>query len=138
MRKKRFHFMHEEKIGLLFPCEKSWKEMTPAGSGKHCSACNQVVKDFTRMSLPEIQRFFSAHEGKKICGRYRAEHVSGPNVKPPSAFRKMLNTVFVFLGISLLIQSCIGERTPRNPAFYRQDSTVKKNLKAAPQQVKKP
>jgi hypothetical protein len=59
------------------PCQESWQAMTPAGSGRHCMACQHVVQDFTAFSDAELVAWFAQQQDKqRTCGRFRAEQLS--------------------------------------------------------------
>jgi CarboxypepD_reg-like domain len=59
------------------PCHENWQAMTPAAQGRHCTACDKVVVDFTRMTDAEVVAFLSQASGRS-CGRFRAEQLSRP------------------------------------------------------------
>lgn len=51
--------------------------MQPAEKGRHCTACEKTVIDFTAMSDTEIIRFMS-QAGNKICGRLTPGQMNRP------------------------------------------------------------
>jgi hypothetical protein len=59
------------------PCNKDWEQMTPAGTGRFCNACDKVVTDFTTMSDAELISFFARHAaGEHPCGHFRADQLN--------------------------------------------------------------
>ena len=64
-------------IRIPQPCHENWNEMTPTQKGAFCSVCTKEVIDFSVMSDDEVKHYFMANAGKKTCGRFRKEQVSG-------------------------------------------------------------
>jgi CarboxypepD_reg-like domain len=62
-------------------CQQSWNEMTPSGSGKHCSSCQKQVIDFSILTDAEIISIFSG-ASQKICGRFNASQLNRVLDKP--------------------------------------------------------
>jgi len=56
-------------ISIPKACAHDWEEMSIAAGGRHCSSCEQDVKDFTAFSAKELQDWFSIHQNRKVCGR---------------------------------------------------------------------
>ncbi len=67
-------------IHIQKPCAENFNAMTNVEGGKFCGSCKTKVIDFTKMSLDEIQVFFSKqNSSEKICGRYNARHTAFEN-----------------------------------------------------------
>jgi hypothetical protein len=63
-RQSRIHFTINE------PCRVPWKGMLPvADDQRHCSSCDRVITDFSKMSDAELMLFFR-HSGGNSCGRF--------------------------------------------------------------------
>ena len=56
------------------PCHEDWTKMAPAEQGRHCTACQKTVVDFTGMSDTEIIRHM-AHARSGVCGRLAPDQV---------------------------------------------------------------
>ncbi|HSY62457.1 MAG TPA: hypothetical protein VK796_11295 [Cytophaga sp.] len=109
-------------IQIKNPCDASWKEMTPAESGKYCSACEKVVVDFSKMNDAEIKNYFITYKDQKTCGRFLDSQLQRPLIVSTSTtFNTFLNrlnqipvtrTVMLFLtSISVWISSCVNNKT---------------------------
>lgn len=64
-------------LSIPEPCHESWDAMTPADSGRHCAACQQVVVDFTQMSDAEVVAFL-AQQPHVSCGRFGDDQLDRP------------------------------------------------------------
>ena len=42
-------FQNQSKPIIPNPCHEDWNKMTPEDKGRHCSVCDKVVIDFTKM-----------------------------------------------------------------------------------------
>lgn len=62
-------------LGIPMPCHEQWSNMQPAEKGRHCSACQKTVVDFTAMSDSEIIRYL-ARTGPDICGRFAPDQLN--------------------------------------------------------------
>lgn len=63
------------KFEIPFPCSEDIDQMNPIGSGRFCGACDKVIIDFTKMSLPEIKSYFLNHKDEKTCGIFNQETI---------------------------------------------------------------
>ena len=54
-----------------------WHAMRPEGRGRHCKACDKVVRDFRGLPVPDILDEMRASQGN-VCGRFDAEQVVVP------------------------------------------------------------
>ncbi len=66
------------KITIPKPCTKDWDQMTKTDQGKHCSSCNKVVIDFTKMKNDEIISILLKNKGKKVCGNFYNTQIERP------------------------------------------------------------
>jgi hypothetical protein len=80
-------------IQIPTPCAQPWNNMTPSGDGRHCSACNIVVVDFTEMTVEEIKHYFQDNCGPKICGRFRESQLGESENR--NYFQKMYTRVSI-------------------------------------------
>lgn len=78
--------MEGTKISLAFACGESYEHMPVRGEGRYCGKCDQVVVDFTKMSLEEIRSWFEARKGQPVCGRYPTLHTNQPLKKKERHF----------------------------------------------------
>lgn len=62
-------------LGIPMPCHEQWSNMQPAEKGRHCSACQKTVVDFTAMSDSEII-WYLARTGPDICGRVAPDQLN--------------------------------------------------------------
>jgi hypothetical protein len=56
-------------LDIPIPCYESWEQMTPAGQGRFCGSCRQIVVDFTNFSDQELVRYFQEYKGS-VCGQF--------------------------------------------------------------------
>ncbi len=57
------------KFSIPNPCNMKWEEMNPIDENrKHCSSCDRVIVDFTRMSDGQLLDFF--RKNKNACGKF--------------------------------------------------------------------
>jgi hypothetical protein len=119
------------KIFIPEPCHENWNKMTTTQKGRFCDACKTEVVDFTKMSKHEIQHYFSSNCNTKVCGKYKASHVSID--KSSSILTKLKYFAIVSVGL-FLPQSCLmgvqkrEAPTTEDEAFY--DSIQKIDEKA--------
>jgi hypothetical protein len=65
-------------IRIPEPCPESWAAMTPASGGRHCTACQKTVVDFTLKTDAEILAYFQQAGAAAPCGRFRASQLARP------------------------------------------------------------
>ncbi len=58
-------------IDIPEPCHEDWNKMTPKDQGRHCSACNKTVIDFTKQTDEQIIKAFESR--RKLCGRFKTK-----------------------------------------------------------------
>jgi hypothetical protein len=61
-------------ISVPTPCHEKWEDFTPATGGRHCSSCDKVVVDFSKMSDSDIIEFFK-QRNMGACGRFRPDQL---------------------------------------------------------------
>jgi hypothetical protein len=69
----------DNRVTIENPCPKSWSKMTAAKDGRFCGSCEKVVIDFSKKTLPEINRYIANSTDKHACGRFRVQHVDQGN-----------------------------------------------------------
>jgi hypothetical protein len=70
------------------PCNVPWNGMTPVDKDqRHCSSCDKVVTDFSKMSDDELMLYFH-HNNGKICGRLANTQLNRPMVLLPEKTQK--------------------------------------------------
>lgn len=86
------------------PCAESWDQMTPTAAGRHCTACQKPVVDFTLMTDAEILALLMQAAGKSTCGRFRAGQLDRPllSPEPASHWRRWLGAVLTAGSLSSL------------------------------------
>jgi hypothetical protein len=58
------------------PCAVPWHSMLPvAADQRHCSSCDRVITDFTKMSDDELMLYFQ-HSGGKVCGQFSNDQLN--------------------------------------------------------------
>ena len=57
-------------ITIPTPCNEPWDEMRPSGQGRHCTACQQTVIDFTAMTDEQVLNVYRQAKGHTPCGRF--------------------------------------------------------------------
>ncbi|MCB9334807.1 MAG: hypothetical protein H6586_01545 [Flavobacteriales bacterium] len=63
---------------LSFKCPKKWSDMTPMDNGRHCSDCNQVVHDFSKMNTDELTNQLNSIKETHTCGNFYAHQLKNP------------------------------------------------------------
>jgi hypothetical protein len=89
-------------IRIPTPCAESWDAMTPTGLGRHCTACQKTVVDFTQKTDAEILAVLRQAAGG-TCGRLRADQLGRSLVTPTSPSRWR-----AWLGAMLAVGSVLG------------------------------
>jgi len=66
----------KNKVRIPSPCSENWDAMLPNEKGRFCNPCDKTVIDFTKMTDPEIQEYFTKNSGKeRICGHFKFNQV---------------------------------------------------------------
>lgn len=90
------------------PCAEDWARMTPTAQGRHCSACQLTVTDFTQRTDAEILALLRQAAGGRVCGRFRAEQLDRELVHAPAAaprWRAWLLTAAALWGVPAAAQN---------------------------------
>jgi hypothetical protein len=116
------------KIQIPIPCHQDWNEMTPAGSGKHCSACDKIVVDFTKMSNDEITNYFITNHSQKTCGHFMDTQIERKNILITlrERFKKIKISpirIAALLSVGFIITLSGCERRTTGITVQRRDST---------------
>ncbi|WP_418636712.1 carboxypeptidase-like regulatory domain-containing protein [Winogradskyella sp.] len=61
-------------INIPKPCHKDWNKMTPTHQGRHCSACQKTVIDFTKQTDEQIIKTLESHG--HLCGRFKTQQIN--------------------------------------------------------------
>ena len=80
------------------PCNIPWNEMQPVDTNqRHCSSCDRVITDFSKMSDDELMLYFR-HNNEKMCGRFSVHQINRPFQLIPEKYTKAKwwRTVFLF------------------------------------------
>jgi len=62
------------KVNIPEPCQEDWHRMSPRDKGRHCSACNKTVMDFTSQTDEKIVKTLTNTE--QICGRFKTSQLN--------------------------------------------------------------
>lgn len=66
----------EPKVRIPNPCNENWNAMSPNEKGRFCNSCDKTVVDFTKMTNPEIQKYFTNNKAEgRICGHFKFDQV---------------------------------------------------------------
>jgi hypothetical protein len=58
------------------PCSVPWHSMSPVDADqRHCSSCDRVITDFSKMSDDELMLYFQ-HSGGKVCGQFSNDQLN--------------------------------------------------------------
>ena len=104
--------------------------MTPAAHGRYCTACEKVVVDFTCMSDAELTGFLATRQSERVCGRFRAEQLSQPQVPSaplanPTTWGLWLATVAIVLSSCETLPTLLGETNRKEDASTAEFFTVR-------------
>ena len=72
--------MKTTKINIPRPCSFGWDNMalTENQKGRHCSSCNKIVVDFTKMTTDQLIDFLEKNKGTKVCGHFKTIDTTTP------------------------------------------------------------
>lgn len=91
-------------INIPKPCHENWESMTPTDKGRHCTACQKNVFDFTSKTDEYIVKTFQ--ENNNVCGRFKPTQLNKELVFSRKEKNNYLSFaasgLFAFLGISCL------------------------------------
>lgn len=93
-------------IQIPEPCNKSWSDMKPDGSGRFCMSCSKTVLDFSTYSDEQLIGFFTTRKSGEVCGRFSNQQLYRP-ITTSRPFRKWLRALASFI-LPFLI-SCRAE-----------------------------
>lgn len=96
-------------ITIPNPCHENWNAMTPAEKGRHCAACDKVVKDFTHMGPEEIKETLKETTGK-VCGRVHSAHLNKTPRKERNIFTGFIRKIS-YSGLALLTLSFLLKKS---------------------------
>ena len=83
------------------PCHADWAKMSQEEQGRHCKACDKVVRDFTRSSRAEIEA--AVLGTPNTCGRFRHDQIDRPDLPAAIFFRFPLQRLKQFVVAFLLV-----------------------------------
>ncbi|MDJ0364246.1 hypothetical protein QMK33_03725 [Hymenobacter sp. H14-R3] len=101
-------------ITLPQPCAASWDAMTPNADGRHCTACQKTVVDFTGYTDAGLAAYLGQH-GQLPCGRFRASQLGRvllPAAVPVAGWRRWLGAVAALLGVGSLTIPAQAQHRP--------------------------
>lgn len=83
------------------PCHQNWHQMSPTEQGKHCTACDKVVKDFTGLNKDQVLQIV-ANSKESVCGRINQDfedRLPTANEKNIINYRRWAAKMVTFLAI---------------------------------------
>ena len=91
-------------LAIPQPCHESWAAMMPTATGRHCTACQKTVVDFTLKSDAEILAYLARAAGTRTCGRFAAGQLERPLQRaalaaPTGRWRAWLAAVVAVWGV---------------------------------------
>lgn len=121
--------MPQPQISIPQPCHEAWATMQPTGQGRHCTACQMTVVDFSQQTDAEIRAYFKTAGRVGVCGRFNLAQIERPlqpNKAPVDAtWRTWLALTFaVWAGREgatsvAQAQTPTEQRQPQPPAYLR-------------------
>lgn len=114
--------MNRYTISIPKPCHEDWAAMTPEEKGRFCAICQKTVVDFTAMNPKQVDDFFEANAGTKVCGRFNTDQLSEPvtiEIPRQALFmqRSFLNIFLLALAISMGTTLFSCKRATGEPAL---------------------
>lgn len=88
----------QHQIKIANPCTENWNKMNLVHSGRYCSSCHKVVRDYTNASKEFIVNEI-IHSEQQICARLKSSYLTDysgykkQNIEPRRFF------LFSFLGL---------------------------------------
>ncbi len=128
------------KLSIAKPCNEDWQQMTQLDQGKHCSSCQRVVIDFSKMSDSEIVQYLLKHKSEKICGNFYSTQINRPmgfvnkkkSVRWPSIAAMLVAGMFQLMPSNSFAQ----QRTPQHlypkPMSFAKEEARDKDIKTEP------
>ncbi len=123
------------------PCHVPWKGMTPVDQHqRHCSSCERVIVDFTKMSDDELMLHFR-HSGGNTCGRFSKSQLNRPFFPLPEKTEKAKWwRVLALIPLTLFGKSVKGQNdsaqvivlAPDSTAFVQQNDSLENNIAIEP------
>jgi hypothetical protein len=107
-------------ISIPKPCGENWNNFSPKENGRHCSSCNKVVVDFTKMSDRQILEFLE-HKKSNTCGRFRHDQMKTYDVSSAPK----INQGFTFLkaGLMSMVFALISKEADSQEIVARASTT---------------
>lgn len=85
-------------IKIVNPCTESWNKMNPESSGRYCSSCHKVVRDFTNASKEFIVNEIINNE-QQICARMKSSLLTDYSGNKKQNIQHRRFFLFSFLGL---------------------------------------
>jgi hypothetical protein len=89
-------------ISIPKPCHEKWSKMTPDGSGRFCSSCNETVIDFSKFTDRELIEYF--RKKPVACGNFESGQLNRiltiPSENNASFLQKALFGTALLAGIA--------------------------------------
>lgn len=84
------------------PCHEPWDGMTPAGSGRHCAACDLTVVDLSAMPRAEARAWLQRQnrDGGRACVRAPRGTDGRIALPPPARARLLTNALAAMLAMA--------------------------------------
>lgn len=135
----------ENKIRIPSPCNANWNAMPTDGKGRFCNSCDKTVIDFTKMTNPEIQKYFTDNSANgMICGHFKFHQVE---TKESARYHNLKNRfsqirikpikvlAMLSLGLFFSLSSCImGKRAESTEVDAIKETEINNSLKDTIQQ----
>lgn len=123
--------MKKSPVKFSFVCDQKWEDMKVCSTGRFCSECDKVVRDYTKYSQREIEAL--KNERKDLCGQFAPHQIDSSLYPLNEVISKRpfaLASIFVFLGFSSLK---VSAQHDDSSSIEQVDST--RNEKSCSQQV---
>ena len=121
--------MKQLRLSIPEPCKVGWHTMTPVDDNRrHCSSCDRVLTDFSKMSDAELVAFFQ--KGEKLCGRFSTAQLNRsliPRERPAQNWKLALLLPSLLFGIK-----AVAQQTQSAPVAVHQMQTPVASTKAIP------
>jgi hypothetical protein len=113
-------------LSIPQPCSENWERMSPNEKGRHCTACNKTVIDFTDWSDDAIARFLSDTKHWNACGRFLSTQLERPFVLPAQPHSKLYRWVMA-AGIAAISFSAADAKAQNGMAAAKQHVPAETN-----------
>jgi len=96
------------KISIPKPCHEDWNNMSPEQQGRHCTACNKTVIDFTNWDEHQIRSYLESRSGERVCGRFNITQLAVAEEQASVLPLILKSNISILRKIAAIVLLCFG------------------------------